>query len=274
MNVDFDVCLSFLFASEGGYVNDPDDPGGATNMGITRATLAAWRRIAPISALPIIAVQQLTKTEAEAIYRTEYWNAVQGDLLPAGLDYAVFDYGVMSGPHTAIKALQAVLGVSVDGLLGPITLAAAVMQPVTVTIGALCDHRLVALHGLTTWDRFATGWSSRVASVRTQAIKMARQSPATPLPSPASAKPAIAPIPAPSGTAAATTQKDSVMPSFLPTIVQWIVALLPGIPDDVNVVEAELKELASTDAGVVKLRAALDFGRTLIAKIEAVLPSA
>jgi hypothetical protein len=57
----------------------------------------------------------------------------------------------------------------------------------------------------------------------------------------------------------------------LPTIVQWIVALLPGIPDDINVVEAELKELASTDAGVVKLRVALAFGKTLIAKIESAL---
>lgn len=61
---------------------------------------------------------------------------------------------------------------------------------------------------------------------------------------------------------------------FLPTIVQWIISLLPGIPDDVSVVEAELKELASTDAGVVKLRTALEFGKTLIAKIEAVLPAA
>lgn len=64
------------------------------------------------------------------------------------------------------------------------------------------------------------------------------------------------------------------MPNFLPTIVQWIIALLPGIPDDIAVVEAELKELASTDSGVQKLRTALAFGKTLIAKIEAVLPAA
>lgn len=64
------------------------------------------------------------------------------------------------------------------------------------------------------------------------------------------------------------------MPNFLPTIVQWIVALLPGIPDDVNVVEAELKELASTDSGLVKLRTALAFGKTLIAKIEAAIAAA
>ena len=64
------------------------------------------------------------------------------------------------------------------------------------------------------------------------------------------------------------------MPNFLPTIVQWIIALLPGIPDDIAVVEAELKELASTDSGIVKLRTALEFGKTLIAKIEAVLPAA
>ncbi len=62
--------------------------------------------------------------------------------------------------------------------------------------------------------------------------------------------------------------------NFLPSIVQFIVALLPGIPDDISVVEAELKELASTDSGVKKLRTALEFGKTLIAKIEAVLPVA
>jgi hypothetical protein len=62
--------------------------------------------------------------------------------------------------------------------------------------------------------------------------------------------------------------------NFLPTIVQWIVALLPGIPDDINIVEAELKELASTDAGIVKLKTALTFGKTLIAKIEAAVESA
>lgn len=99
---------------EGGFVNHPRDPGGATNMGITRRTLAAWRGH-PVS---VQDVRDLTKSEAMAIYKAHYWDAVQGDRLPRGLDYAVYDYAVNSGPGRAARDLQRCLGVTVDGIIG------------------------------------------------------------------------------------------------------------------------------------------------------------
>jgi hypothetical protein len=101
----FDRALTLVLQSEGGYADDPRDPGGATNRGITRATLARWRG-RPVSKAELRA---LGRAEAAAIYRALYWDALRGDDLPAGLDIALFDYGVNSGPARAARTLQAVL---------------------------------------------------------------------------------------------------------------------------------------------------------------------
>ncbi|TGT80746.1 glycosyl hydrolase 108 family protein, partial [Mesorhizobium sp. M5C.F.Ca.ET.164.01.1.1] len=85
------------------------------------------------------------------LYRRFYWDAVAGAELPAGLDYAVFDFAVNSGPGRAAKYLQAVLGVTQDGRIGPETLAAARAKPAGVIIDALCDARLAFLEKLLTW---------------------------------------------------------------------------------------------------------------------------
>ncbi|WP_292497888.1 putative peptidoglycan-binding domain-containing protein, partial [Mesorhizobium sp.] len=103
-------------------------------------------------------------------YRCFYWDAVAGADLPDGIDYAVFDFAVNSGPGRAAKYLQAVLGVVQDGRIGPATLAAAGAKPAGVVIDALCDARLAFLEKLPTWPSFGRGWSVRVASVRRQAL--------------------------------------------------------------------------------------------------------
>src|SRR4051794_6510465 len=107
----FDACLAFVLEEEGGYSDMPGDPGGATNMGIARATLAAWRG-APVSKDDVLSLE---RDEAVAIYKTLYWNAVGGDDLPPGLDLALFDDAVNSGPRQASRDLQRALGVAVDG---------------------------------------------------------------------------------------------------------------------------------------------------------------
>jgi hypothetical protein len=111
----FEPSLAHVLKHEGGYVNHPADPGGATNLGITAATLARARGH-PVSAADVAA---LTRAEAAAIYRRFFWNSARGDDLPAGLDHAVFDLAVNSGPGRAARLLQRVLAVAEDGVIGP-----------------------------------------------------------------------------------------------------------------------------------------------------------
>lgn len=171
----FDRALPLVLAHEGGYVDHPSDPGGATNLGITRKTLARWRKITPWTDLPKSEVKALTKATVAPIYRAFYWDEINGDKLPAGLDYAVFDYAVNSGPGRAATALQRLLFVADDGEIGPITLAAIAKRKPTDLINALCDERLAFLRRLSTFPVFGKGWTSRVAGVRKVALEMAAE---------------------------------------------------------------------------------------------------
>lgn len=169
----FDPCLGAVLQHEGGFSDHPSDPGGATNMGITRKTLARWRGISPWTDLPKAEVRALTKAEAGRIYRALYWEECAGPRLPPGLDLAVFDFAVNSGPDRAIRTLQAVLGVAVDGIAGPVTLDAARRADVRAAIGAICDQRLGFLRGLAIFPTFGRGWTSRVAAIREAALAAA-----------------------------------------------------------------------------------------------------
>ncbi|WEJ57570.1 glycoside hydrolase family 108 protein [Devosia sp. FJ2-5-3] len=166
----FDACLAQVLAHEGGYVDHPADPGGATNMGITRKTLARWRNISPWTELPKSAVENLTREEAARIYRARYWNPCRADHMPAGLDLALFDFAVNSGPDRAIRTLQAGIGVAADGVVGPVTLAAAEKARPNEAINDLCDRRMRFLQGLSTFPTFGRGWTSRVSTIRKTAL--------------------------------------------------------------------------------------------------------
>lgn len=167
----FSACLAEVLRHEGGFVDHPADPGGATNRGITLATLSDWRG-RPVSKSE---VRALTVAEAAAIYRARYWDVVQGDRLPPGVDLAVFDFAVNSGPGRAARTLQQVLVVPQDGAIGPVTLAALARAPGPVTlIIALCDARLRFLRGLPTWPTFGKGWARRVEEVEGAALRVAR----------------------------------------------------------------------------------------------------
>ncbi|CDX27276.1 hypothetical protein MPLB_950001 [Mesorhizobium sp. ORS 3324] len=109
------------------------------------------------------------------LFRRYYWDAVVGAELPDGIDYAVFDFAVNSGPGRAAKYLQAALGVAEDGRIGPATLAAARVKPAGVVIDTLCDARLAFLRQLPTWPTFGKGWSARIASVRAEALLLSAQ---------------------------------------------------------------------------------------------------
>lgn len=172
----FDRALTLVLDLEGGFVHDPRDPGGATRYGITRATLARARG-RPAS---VADVKALTRQEAGAIYRKSYWAEVGGDALPAGLDLAIFDFGVNSGPARAIKALQRALGVEADGRLGPATLAALAARDPASVVRRVTADRLGWMRRLPTWTAFGRGWTARVTRVERESLALARASPVAP----------------------------------------------------------------------------------------------
>jgi lysozyme family protein len=165
----YDEALRRLLGHEGGYSNHPADPGGPTNFGITLAVYRQYRKRDASAA----DIKKMTAADAATIYRARYWDAQRCDELPAGVDYAVFDYGVNSGIARAKKALQRVVGVPADGVLGPLTMAAVRAGDPQSIVARLCDERLRFLRSLKTWNVFGKGWSRRVAEVRTAALAMA-----------------------------------------------------------------------------------------------------
>lgn len=166
----FAVCLPLVLKHEGGFVDHPRDPGGATNKGITQKTYDSWRdRKGQFRR----SVRQIDSDEVAAIYRRDYWDAIKGDDLPAGIDYCVFDFAVNSGIDRASRYLQATVGVTQDGKIGPATITAANARNAKVAIEAICDSRMAFLRGLNHWPTFGKGWTARVNDVRDRALEMA-----------------------------------------------------------------------------------------------------
>ena len=164
MRENLDDSLELMFGHEGGYVDAKTDSGGPTKYGVTHKTLAAHRGVKSVSAAQ---VQALKIDEAEDIYRKSYWGPSGGDVLPAGLDYAAFDFGVNSGPQRAVKTLQRVLGVKQDGWIGEQTLAAVVSYPGgnVRLIADYCEARMAFLRSLKGAQGFPAngrGWTIRV----------------------------------------------------------------------------------------------------------------
>lgn len=162
MSKAFSDVLPLVLAHEGGYVNHPQDPGGATNRGVTQKVYDSYRAN---RGQPKQSVRNITRAEIHDIYKRQYWDMCNADDLPAGVDYAVFDYAVNSGSNRAVKDLQRVVGASVDGQVGEETLrktrAAADADEVGL-IAALCDRRMRFLRSLKTWKTFGKGWTRRV----------------------------------------------------------------------------------------------------------------
>lgn len=164
MKDNLDDSLELMFSHEGGYVNAKTDAGGPTKYGITHKTLAAHRGVRSVTAAQVKAMQL---NEAEAIYRKSYWGPSGGDVLPAGLDYAAFDFGVNSGPQRAVKTLQKVLGVKQDGWIGENTLRAVDEYPggLTKLIADYCEARMAffrSLKGPKGFPANGRGWTIRV----------------------------------------------------------------------------------------------------------------
>ena len=166
----FAAALAMVLVHEGGYVNHPADPGGATNRGVTQKTYDRFRSDAR---LPTRSVRHITEAEIAVIYRKLYWDAIRGNDLPGGADYAVFDFAVNSGGNRAAKFLQNILSVTADGRIGSATLRAVLNgMSAAEIITRLCDDRIAFLRGLKTYSVFGRGWDRRVGAVRIAALKM------------------------------------------------------------------------------------------------------
>lgn len=148
--LDFDKAFDRLFDHEGGYVNDPQDPGGETKFGISKRSY------------PNVDIKNLTREQAKAIYLADFWNVI-GDAHHA-VRWQLFDFAVNSGISTAIRKLQAAIGVADDGHWGPVSAARYKEMDLNDVLLRLLAYRLNFMASLTTWDRFGRGWARRIAS--------------------------------------------------------------------------------------------------------------
>jgi len=147
--MDFDTAFSRLIDSEGGYTNNPADPGGETKFGISKRSY------------PDVDIANLTLDGAKAIYMRDFWNPL-GDAHPA-IKFQCFDFAVNSGIGTAIRKLQLAVGVADDGHWGPQSAAALAGMDLNDVLMRFAAQRLIFMTSLSTWDSFGKGWARRIA---------------------------------------------------------------------------------------------------------------
>ncbi len=181
----FEGALAHVLGLEGGYSDDPADPGGPTYRGITLSTFAAHRsEVLDASSRVRLTRQlrQLSETEIAAIYRQRYWLRASCHLLPEPIALMHFDAAVNQGPGRAIKMLQASVGAVIDGEVGPETLGKCRRADPIATIERYAEARRDAYRRLSTFGRFGRGWLNRVEKTRKAALRLAQSTPSTPKP--------------------------------------------------------------------------------------------
>jgi lysozyme family protein len=169
MKENWDKSFAAVLKHEGGFVNHPKDPGGMTNLGVTKKNWEAYvgREVTEAD------MRALTADVVKPFYKKLYWDKIKGDQLPSGVDYAVYDLAVNSGTGKAAKFLQEIAGVTADGVIGPKSLEAINRCDPVKTAEGICDMRMNFLEGLSTFDTFGKGWTIRVNDVKEKAIDMA-----------------------------------------------------------------------------------------------------
>jgi lysozyme family protein len=160
--------LALILKSEGGFVNHPRDPGGMTNLGVTRNVWKEWVKHEVDEA----EMRSLTPELVTPLYKARYWDACKCDDLPRGVDYAVFDAAVNMGPGRAARLLQTALGVTADGVIGRATIAAATAADPAELLEAFSLGKEAFYQSLPTFATFGKGWLNRVAHVRDSAEGM------------------------------------------------------------------------------------------------------
>lgn len=172
MKDNFQKSLELILKSEGGFSNDPRDPGGTTNLGVTNGSWQAWLK-RPVSKTEM---RSLTPEIVAPFYKTQYWDACRCDELPLGIDYAVFDFAINSGTHQASKLLQEALGVNADGVIGPQTLTAVSNYGVSELTELFSEKKELFYRSLRTFAAFGKGWLNRVVDVQKNVEQMTKVS--------------------------------------------------------------------------------------------------
>jgi len=155
--MNFDAAFHKLLGHEGGFVDHPADPGGATRWGVTERVAREHGYTGSMRELPV--------EVAKDIYRKDYWDRVRAEELPAAVRYAVFDAAVNSGVGQAARWLQRALGVADDGKIGPMTLRAAQAAEPEALLRKMLAQRLRFMTNLSNWPSFSRGWARRVADL-------------------------------------------------------------------------------------------------------------
>lgn len=143
----FDTVFNRVLGHEGGYVNNPKDPGGETKWGISKRSF------------PWVDIKNLTRDGALILYRKYFWDVLKADRFVDGVAYQLADFAVNSGIPPAIKALQRSVGVKDDGLWGPISATAAEKVSETDMIMLILAERIELMTSLKNWDDAGKGWA-------------------------------------------------------------------------------------------------------------------
>ena len=164
----YQKCLDMILHHEGGYVNHPKDPGGETNLGVTKRVYEDWGGTKDMKDLEV--------EDVAPIYRKNYWDRIKADDLPSGLDLCVFDFGVNAGTGRAAKYLQNLIGTVADGGIGPNTLRALAnyvdSEGVESAIKNYQAERQSYYEKLKTFETFGRGWTRRVEETTESALEM------------------------------------------------------------------------------------------------------
>ncbi len=172
MSTSFDQAFAVVVGEEGGFTQDPADPGNWTGGAPGRGACRGTRWGVSAAAYPALDIAGLTLADARAIYRRDYWDRVCGDALPPPLALLVFDAAVNNGVGRAVRWLQAAAGAAPDGAPGPATLAAVRARPAAALCAEVLAQRMVFMAALPTWPHFGLGWARRLCRLPFHANEM------------------------------------------------------------------------------------------------------
>ena len=168
MASNFQECLDLVLKSEGGWVNNPADPGGETNLGVTKRV---WEEYIGHA---VQSLKKLTKDDVAPLYELKYWRPCYCEVLPRGLDFVVFSMGVNAGPGRSIKLLQQSIGCVPDGVIGPKTRNLISSSNGATLIAKFSETRREYYNSLKTFPIFGKGWLARVDKEEQEALGMAK----------------------------------------------------------------------------------------------------
>jgi lysozyme family protein len=170
MTGNFKECLDLVLKSEGGWVNHPQDPGGETNLGVTKRV---WEEYV---GHPVKTLKNLTKDDVAPLYEQKYWRPCYAEVLPRGLDFVVFSMAVNAGPGRSVKLLQQSIGCVPDGIIGPRTRGLISSSNGATLIAKFSETRREYYRSLKTFPIFGKGWLNRVDHEEAEALNMIRNS--------------------------------------------------------------------------------------------------